>query len=62
MTFGHGTDAVPAERIVRAALNAPTTAATMNWRQWLGCAAAGRRREAAIATTVFNAIGLVGSE
>ena len=63
-TFGHGTDAAEAERIVRTALDAGVTffdtadgysdgaSETM-----LGRALGNRRREAVIATKVFNAMG-----
>ena len=64
MTFGHGTEAAEAERMVQAALDAGVTffdtadgysngaAETM-----LGRALGSRRREAVIATKVFNAMG-----
>ena len=64
MTFGHGTDAAEAERIVHAALDAGVTffdtadgysdglSETM-----LGNALGSRRREAVIATKVFNPMG-----
>jgi aryl-alcohol dehydrogenase-like predicted oxidoreductase len=64
MTFGHGADATEAERIVHAALDAGVTffdtadgysngaSETM-----LGRALGARRREAIIATKVFNAMG-----
>lgn len=64
MTFGHGTDAAEAEKMVRTALDAGVTffdtadgysngaAETM-----LGQALGNRRREAVIATKVFNPMG-----
>src|SRR5689334_14195260 len=64
MTFGHGTEAAEAERMVRTALDAGVTffdtadgysngaAETM-----LGQALGNRRREAVIATKVFNPMG-----
>ena len=64
MTFGHGTDAAEAERIVQTSLDAGVTffdtadgysdgvSETM-----LGHALGARRREAVIATKVFNAMG-----
>jgi aryl-alcohol dehydrogenase-like predicted oxidoreductase len=64
MTFGHGTDAAEAERIVQASLDAGVNffdtadgyssgvSETM-----LGRALGSRRREAVIATKVFNAMG-----
>jgi aryl-alcohol dehydrogenase-like predicted oxidoreductase len=64
MTFGHGTDAAEAERIVHTSLDAGVTffdtadgysdgvSETM-----LGRALGARRREAVIATKVFNAMG-----
>ena len=64
MTFGHGTDTAEAERMVRAALDAGVmffdTADGYSDGEsevMLGRALGARRREAVIATKVFNAMG-----
>ncbi|HET6307012.1 MAG TPA: aldo/keto reductase [Rhodopila sp.] len=64
MTFGHGTDAPEAERIVRTALDAGVTFfdtadgySDGESETMLGRALGTRRREAVIATKVFNPMG-----
>ena len=64
MTFGHGTDAAEADRMVNTCLDAGVTFFdTANgynngeFEIMLGRALSGRRRDAVIATKVFNAMG-----
>jgi aryl-alcohol dehydrogenase-like predicted oxidoreductase len=64
MTFGHGTDAAEAERMVRASVDAgviffDTADGYSNGESevMLGRALGARRREAVVATKVFNAMG-----
>jgi aryl-alcohol dehydrogenase-like predicted oxidoreductase len=64
MTFGHGTDATEAERMVRTALDAGVTFfdtadgySNGESEVMLGRALGARRREAVIGTKAFNAMG-----